>query len=182
MGEFNESEIIQGIKDMNMESFQKLMTHYGKLVYYVASKILNEPYEKESIEECYNDVFMTIWSNIDCFDYNKGNFKAWLISITKYKALNIKRKSLRENNVLEYMDEITSIYNDDLERIENKELINELLDNLEEKDKIIFLKRYLEGVPIKEIGKELGYSEEYIYTRISRAKKKIKRIVGDYNG
>ncbi|WP_300385855.1 sigma-70 family RNA polymerase sigma factor [Clostridium sp.] len=104
------------------------MNDFGKLVYYVAGNILKEDYEKDFIDECYNDVFTTIWFNIDCFD---------------------------------------------------EEIIDNILNNLEEKDKVIFIKRYIEGYTIKEIAKELGYSENYIHTRISRTRKKLKNINKD---
>ncbi|MDD7795874.1 sigma-70 family RNA polymerase sigma factor [Clostridium sp. 'White wine YQ'] len=181
MDNVNEEKLIKGILRKDKECLSKLMNIYGNLVYYIAKNILKEAHEKECIEECYNDVFTAIWFNIDCFNKEKGSFKSWLISVTKYKALDIKRKNLRHSSNIEYMDEVSNEENHELERIENIELINELLSNLEEKDKLIIIKRYLDGVPIKEIGESLGYSEEYIYTRISRAKKKIQKIVGEIN-
>jgi len=69
-----------------------------------------------------------------------------------------------------------------LENIENNELIEELLNTLDDMDREIFLKRYLKGFSIEEIAQELGYSKDYIYTRISRARKKMKKIAGDING
>lgn len=182
MESFNESKLIKGMINRDKECLVKIMNHYGNLVYYIASNILKEAYEKDNIEDCYNEVFTAIWFNIDCFNQEKGSFKTWIISITKYKALDIKRKVSKYNQALEYKDEVTANEGKDLERIENLEFIRNLFDNLQEKDKVIFLKRYLEGHSIKEISEALGYSEEYIYTRISRARKKIKKMAGEFNG
>lgn len=179
MIDINEKELIHRIKNKDIKAFASLMDDFGKLVYYIAGNILNEDYEKDFIDECYNDVFTTIWFNIDCFDEEKGNFKNWLISITKYKAIDIKRKNFKSSNYVEYTDEITTIEDKALEKIEDEEIIDNILNNLEEKDKIIFIKRYLEGYSIKEIAKELGYSENYIHTRISRTRKKLKNIKED---
>ena len=181
MEDDHESALIKGIIKRDKESLMKLMDIYGRLIYYIAGTILIEPYEKESIEDCYNEVFTAIWFNIDCFKLEKGSFKNWIISITRYKAIDIKKKNLKHNHSLEYDDELVSNHKNELERIENLELINELLNTLDKKDRTIFIKRYFRGDSIKEISRELGYSEEYIYTRISRARKKIKRIVGDIN-
>lgn len=113
----------------------------------------------------------------------KGNLKSWIVSITKYKAIDIKRKISNHNKTFEYKDEITHIENDcSLESIENNELIEDLLNTLDDMDREIFLKRYLKGFSIDEIAQELGYSKDYIYTRISRARKKMKKIAGDING
>lgn len=177
----HESALINGIIKRDKESLMKLMDIYGKLIYYIAGTILIEPYERESIEDCYNEVFTAIWFNIDCFNLDKGSFKNWIIAITRYKAIDIKKKNLNHNQSLEYDDELVSNQENELERIENLELINELLNTLDKKDRSIFIKRYFRGDSIKEISKEAGYSEEYIYTRISRARKKLKKIVGEIN-
>ena len=177
----HERALIKGIIKRDKESLMKLMDIYGKLIYYIAGTILIEPYEKESIEDCYNEVFTAIWFNIDCFNLDKGSFKNWIIAITRYKAIDIKKKNLNHNQSLEYDDELVSNQENELERIENLELINELLNTLDKKDRSIFIKRYFRGDSIKEISKEAGYSEEYIYTRISRARKKLKKIVGEIN-
>lgn len=177
--ESNDYSLVEGIKNKDKPSLCKLMETYGKLVIYISSKILNTPCEKEFVDECYNDVFTTIWFNIDCFNEEKGCFRNWLISITKYKALDIKRKNYKVNNSVEYIPNIIPSEENNFEKFENIEMINLLLENIDEKDRLILMKRYYEGFSIKEIALELDCTEDYIYTRISRARKKLKRIVGE---
>ena len=177
MDSFDECTLIEGIRNKDNECLAKIMNHYGSLVYYIASKILNKGYENEDVKDCYNEVFTAIWFNIEYFNEEKGSFKAWLISITKYKSLNIKRRTLKYDETLEYKDEIGNSKNNDLERIDNLDYINKLLDNLEEKDKLILIKRYLEESSIEEISRYLEISKENAYTRISRAKKKIRKAI-----
>lgn len=176
MIDLKEKEFIKRIKDKDINAFNNLINDFGKLVYYIAGSILNEEYEKELIDECYNDVFTNVWFNIDCFNEEKGSFKNWLIAISKYKAIDIKRRNFNKINNIEYNDEITTSEDKALEKIENEEIIDNILNNLKERDKVIFIKRYLDGYSIKEIAKELGYSENYIHTRISRTRKKLKGI------
>jgi RNA polymerase sigma-70 factor (ECF subfamily) len=183
VNEINEKKIIEGILKEDKESLDELISLYGKLVYYIANSILVESHEKRYLDECYDDVFISLWFNMDCFDDEKGSLKSWIVSITKYKAIDIKRKISSHNKTFEYKDEVTNIKNDcSLENIENNKLIEDLLNTLEDKDREIFLKRYLIGISIEEIAQELGYSKEYIYTRISRAGKKMRRMAGDING
>ncbi|MNN08031.1 RNA polymerase factor sigma-70 [compost metagenome] len=112
---------------------------------------------------------------MDCFDDEKGSLKSWIVSIAKYKAIDIKRKISNHNKTFEYKDEITHIEKDlSLESIENNELIEGLLNTLDDMDREIFLKRYLKGFSIDEIAQELGYSKDY-----TRSRKKMNRIVGD---
>lgn len=183
VNEINEKEIIEGILKGDKERLDELISLYGKLVYYVANNILVESHEKRYLDECYDDVFISLWFNMDCYDDEKGSLKSWIVSITKYKAIDIKRKISNHNKNFEYKDEITHIEKDlSLENIENNELIEDLLNTLDDMDREIFLKRYLKGFSIDEIAQELGYSKDYIYTRISRARKKMKKIAGDING
>ncbi|MBE6053465.1 MAG: sigma-70 family RNA polymerase sigma factor [Clostridium sartagoforme] len=177
--EQNDLYLVQGIKSKDKNSLCKLMENYGKLVIYISSKILTNSYEKEFIDECYNDVFTTIWFNIECFNEEKGCFRNWLISITKYKALDIKRKNYKLNNSVEYTPNILSSEEDNFEKLENIQMINVLLQSIDEKDRNILIKKYYQGFSIKEIALELNCTEDYIYTRISRARKKLKRIVGE---
>ena len=83
------------------------------------------------------------------------------------------------NNSVEYIPNIISAEEDNFEKFENMEMINILLENIDEKDRLILIKRYYKGFSIKEIALELECTEDYIYTRISRARKKLKRIVGE---
>ena len=177
MDNIQEMGLIEGIKNKENQCLVELMNYYGKLVYYVASKILNNSYESEDVKDCYNEVFTAIWFNIDCFKEEKGSFKGWLISITRYKALNIKRKNLKNDENLEYKDDIGNDENKDFEKIENLDYINEILSTLKEEDKLILIKRYLEGDSIEEISRNLGNSKDNIYTRISRSKRKLKNNI-----
>ena len=171
-----EKVIIEGIRNKKEDSLNELIALYGNLVKYVASNILKDEYLKEYTEDIHNDVFNTIWFNIDCFDEGYGNFKGWIISMTKFKTLDLKKKKFKDSLNIELVDEVAKSKDNDFLKIESSETINEVLGCLEEKDRIIFVKRYLEGYSIKEIAKSMGYSENYIHTRISRSRKKVKEV------
>ncbi len=102
----NEKEIIEGILKGDKERLDELISLYGKLVYYVANSILTEAHEKRYLDECYDDVFISLWFNMDCFDDKKGNLKSWIVSITKYKAIDIKRKISNHNKIKEALNKI----------------------------------------------------------------------------
>lgn len=170
----NDIEIVQGIINKSPEALDLLMIHYKKLIYFIANTILITEEEKSYIDECYSEVMTTLWFNMDCFDQSFGNLKGWIISITKYKALDIKRKLNKNNNDLEFLSEVIKDKKDDFKKLELEEILNNILKTLSEKDQMIFIKRYLEGYSIKEIADMLGSSENYIHTRISRGRKKLE--------
>lgn len=77
-----------------------------------------------------------MWSNIDSFDENKGNFKHWIAAISKYKAIDYKRKLFKQNNIESIDDHIlcgdTSIEKDFILN-ENKEEIFEVMNYMKKK-------------------------------------------------
>ncbi len=178
MKDFKELEIMREIKKKNTDALEELMKLFGKLVYFISNSILTNEEEKSYIDECYNDVFIAIWENSDCFDEEYGNLKGWIVSITKYKALDIKRNILK-NNGLELINNALEDGRKPFEKIEIDEIINNAFKYLKEEDKNIFIKRYLEGYSIKEIAIKMNVSENYLHARISRARKKLQAIKGE---
>ena len=51
MDNIQEMGLIEGIKNKENQCLVELMNYYGKLVYYVASKILNNSYESEDVKD-----------------------------------------------------------------------------------------------------------------------------------
>ena len=153
---------------------KEVIEQYGKLILYIIHKSLSSPMEKQYVDDCYNDVFTVIWFHIEQFDMEKGNFKSWMIGITKLKTLEYKKKVYKENKVDKDVEIDTGVH--DRYEIEQEEEIMEIVQDLNKKDRYIFLKRYIDGYSIDDIAKELKVTADYIYNRISRGKKKFKTM------
>lgn len=173
----NDLKIIEGLIDKDSDTLDVLLLKYNKLIYGVINSVLNLSHERFDIDECFNDIILTIWYNASKYDANKGNLDSWIASISKFKAIDYKRKSNKKYNQ-KNVDEVI------LEEIENtealilnsekKEYLEKAIDILNPIDRRIFKMRFLEDKDIKSISKELGISADNIYTKISRGKKKIK--------
>ena len=66
-------------------------------------------------------------------------------------------------------DRIIRILDDEI-----SEKTKELLACLKEKDRDIFMKLYVDEVPMEEISREFHLDKSVLYSRISRAKKRIR--------
>ena len=169
--------IIKYIKSKNEKGLELLLENYGGLIRGAIRKHLSSlPYYQD---ECINDVLISIWNNIGSFDC-KGSFQSWIVIISKFKAIDYKRKYLKHNN-FEDIDKVLLSDNKDLsENLLYEELQNEiklLLDNLKPEDKVIFTKYYLEDIPTDTISKELGLPKTQIYNKLSRGRKKLFSIL-----
>ena len=169
----DDNEILLDLINGEEFALDNLSRTYGKLIYGVINKILCNYSEINDIDECFNDVLIAIWRNIDCYDSTKGSLRNFLISMAKYKAIDYKRKINKRGINLELKEEI--IYDEFNESIEiDNEEFYLLLDNLKEEDKNIFIKKYLFEESIDKISRDFGLSKDLVYKRLSRGRERIK--------
>lgn len=182
--EIDDDEIIEGILKKDKFALRKLIDKYGCIVYNVVHSVLKEGYENESIYECVDDVLMCLWNNMDCFSKEKGNFKWWLIAIAKNKALSYKKKIKKTSNNVDlekiHIRSLVDIEESYLNS-EKKREIFELLNNLDKRDKEVIVRRYFRGDDVKEISREMNISVISVYNRLSRGRKKLKKIIKEKN-
>lgn len=168
--------IIRYIKIKKEKGITLLVDNYGALIKSIVRKYIGDLGNGYD-EECINDIIFSIWNNINSFNKEKNNFKNWIAAISKYKALDYKKKyykvSLNENidrvsiSSEENLDE--NIIRDDL----NKE-IRTLLESLNKSDKELFIRYYLEEESLDNISNDLSVGRSTLYNRLSRGRKKLK--------
>lgn len=166
--------LIKYIRKKKETGIEMLIDEYGDFITAVTRKYLGcmRSYE----EECINDVLLAVWDNIEKYDDTKGTLKNWIGCISKYKAINYKKKYIRETQTCE-IDEKSLVYLDDnLQLKELEDEIDELLSNLVEKDREIFRQYYLEDVSLENIAEESNTNVNNLYNRISRGRKKLRSL------
>lgn len=103
----NEQNFIKEIRKRNTRALDYIVDNYSNLVFKIVVSVLNSSFYFQHVEECANDVFWSVWNNIDSFDEDKGEFKHWIAAISKYKAIDYKRKLFKESIV----EDIDDYYN-----------------------------------------------------------------------
>ncbi|MBO3446198.1 sigma factor [Clostridium sp. CCUG 7971] len=91
--------IIKYIKRRKEKGMEMLIDNYRGIITSVVRKHIGVLINYE--EECVSDVFLSTWGNIKSFDKNKNNFKNWICAISKYKAIDYKRKYLSKIETLD---------------------------------------------------------------------------------
>lgn len=172
----NEENFIIQLRKRNEKALDYVIDTYGWIIKSIVKKHL---YNLQSVQdECINDVLIGIWNNIDTFDENKSEFKNWVAGIAKFKSIDYKRKYLKG---LEYenIDDLNISVSESIYEILENELsleVEEMLNCLNEKDRDLFYKLYVEEIEVNKISEETGMKRDAIYNRVSRAKKKIRDI------
>ena len=162
--------MIKYIKKKNQKGMEILIDQYNALITSVVRYHLGKlDYE----EECVSDTLLSIWENIDGFESDKNSFKNWICAIAKYKAIDYKRKYLAKVETLDMTDEIYYI-DKDLVKQETKEEVEEILSHLNEKDRELFVKHYLEDIDLETIALKSNTKVSNLYNRLSRGRKRIR--------
>lgn len=173
--------IIKYIKRGNEKGLEGVIHKYGALIKAVIKRYLFKISQYE--EECMDDVLLSIWNNINSFNNEKANFKNWIIAISRYKAIDYNRKYIshihEEYEKLELVGD-DKFVDDNLLKEELQSYITELLNNLNEEDREIFKKIYIQDVTINELATEMNVKRSLIDNRISRGKNKLKKLVKNH--
>lgn len=124
-------------------------------------------------EDCINDVYFSLWQNITRFNPEKNSLKNWIGAVAKYRAIDYKRKYV----VTETFEE-AGFEDKAFLRRETEEETRELLSNLSEEDREIFVRRYIMDEDVGRISRALGKKSSAVYNRLSRGRRKLREIYG----
>lgn len=173
----DEENLIIQLRKKNEKALDYVIDNYGWVIKSIVFKHL---YNLKSVQdECINDVLLGIWNNIGSFDENKSEFKNWVAGIAKFKSIDYKRKYLKGLEYENIDDLDISVQDTTHEEIIKNELsddINEMLNCLNEKDRELFYKLYVEEKEVDKITEETGLKRDIIYNRLSRGKKRIQKL------
>lgn len=175
MGEVND-KICNYIKNNELE-IETIMKKYNHYIYTIINNFYGM-FSKEDEEEMILDVYLTLWKNLEKLDINKS-MSAYIAGVTKNIILKKARKLKSIENIDEYMEQLESIQNIEIDYAEsqkNKFIINEL-DKMRKQDKEVFLAYYYEGRKIKEIAILFGMSESKVKSKLFRTRNKLKKIL-----
>ncbi|PLR80334.1 RNA polymerase subunit sigma-70 [Bacillus canaveralius] len=169
-----ENNVVQQIQNKNEKAIPFIINQYGGLLTAIIKHHLN--YHQQDYEECLDDVLLSIWNNIHSFDPEKNSFKQWIAAIAKYKAIDYQRRQIIIQNQQFSVADINESMLKTKQSIETKS-VEELLEQLSASERKIFEKYYLDGTPSSEIAKGFNAKESWVYNKLSRGRKKLKKFL-----
>ena len=133
----------------------------------------------EDIEECVADTFVILWNNANTVEFNRGTLKGYIACIARNKAIDRYRKLCKETTVYMENEDIVSDTNIEHELVikSDIEVVQEVINQLGEPDKQIFIRRFFFFEKVKEIASYLDLTEKNVENRIFRGKKRLKQTL-----
>lgn len=176
MNKSNEHNFVERLQMEKEDALEYIVHQYLPLIKGISLKILSPLQNEGLIDECINDIFLSIWNHASKFKGDTTNFKYWIASIAKFKAIDYYRKTVK--NTVVPTEDIELIQSDVVEEqiisSENKREILAYIHTLDPVDQKIIIMRLFLGMKSDEISEKLGISKSAIDSRLSRGKKKLK--------
>lgn len=161
-----EQEVIALLKSNSELAISKAYQHYGANLFGVISSIIRE---EELAQEVLQDTFLKIWKYRDRYDAEKGRLFTWMMNIARRTAIDatktkIFKQKTKTGEILESHQEVFSV-----EYAPVDSALAKVINNLDEKYKVIIQKVYYEGYTHKELEEELGIPLGTVKSRIRLA-------------
>jgi RNA polymerase sigma-70 factor (family 1) len=167
-------ELVEKLQKGDVEAFDLIYDKYSRKLYAFGLKYLKSTAEAEELVQ---SVFLKLWENYKILK-KESSFKSYLFTIAYNDICKLFRKrnylqkfisdTLYENSQLYSEIEHSIDYQSVLERVQ------QIVDNLPERQKTIFLKSREEGKSTKEIAEEVGLSPGTVDNYISESLKFIR--------
>jgi RNA polymerase sigma-70 factor (ECF subfamily) len=194
--EISDSELVARAKAGELEAFETLTNRHEQRVYSLALRMLRHEQDAEDVTQ---QTFLSALENLSGFR-GEASFATWLLRIATHAALKVIRKQKGLDTVsLEEMTEPADGYDaiphpeyiadwrqspeQLVHQNETRRLLDDALASLDEKHRLVFLLRDVEGLSVKETAAALGLSEANTKVRLLRARLQLReqltRTLGD---
>jgi len=175
----NEQQWISNLREGSETAFESLFNRYGQKIYRFSLAYLKSNTEAEEIVQ---NVFLKLWENKERLR-NETSFQSYLFTIAyneirkrfNKKALEDRFKTEIVDWLAEDMPELESKY--EFELIVNK--LEQLINQMPERRREIFIKRKKEGQAVKDIATEMNISPKTVENQITEAMNFLRTEFGN---
>jgi RNA polymerase sigma-70 factor (ECF subfamily) len=180
----------------DLSAFETLAGRHEHRVYSLALRMLRQEQDAEDVTQ---QAFLSAIEGLPGFR-GDASFATWLMRIAAHAALKVirKRKGLdtvsldaaldasEQSGALPHPEFIASWAESPAELVERREvkrLLDDALGRLDEKHRLVFLLRDVEGFSVRETSEALGLTEANTKVRLLRARLQLReqltRVLGD---
>ncbi|MGB3585893.1 MAG: RNA polymerase sigma-70 factor [Tunicatimonas sp.] len=164
----------------NPKAFRRIFDALHAQVYAFSLKITKSPTEAEEVTQ---QVFIRLWEKRHLVDASRS-LENYLYTITRNCAYNHLKQQANRAQQLPlsnlWINDSTTVTEDDLSLSECQKLTNELINSLPEKRQIIYKMHFEEGYLPTEIATVLGVSVATVKSQLTKATKTIKGFLLSY--
>ncbi len=187
--------LLQKARAGDFSAFEALVSRYERRVFGLAHRIVGNGHDAEEVVQ---QTFLTLLEHLHDFRGDSA-FATWLLRIASNHALGLlRREAVRATVTLaedtrhdgqddlpfpSFIAEWRETPDQILGRAETARILQQAMNELDEKYRLTFLLRDVEGLSTAETAEVLGITESNVKVRLLRARlmlrEKLTRIFGD---
>ena len=164
------------------EGLQEASRKYARLYLSVIGEILDD---SADIEECANDVLLSLWNSIPPAD--PDNLSAYIGKIARRIAIDRLRYNHRQKRNRDYqmsLAELEECLTDEsdsssalLRQEELSRVLSDFIRGLDPETRVLFVRRYVYTESVSSLAKRFQMKEGTVSVRLLRARKKLKTFL-----
>ena len=190
-GRSDERSLIRAAQRGDSQAFEELVRAYDANVLRMAYNLLHS---EEDARDVYQEAFLRVYKKLPEFRFDSA-FSTWLYRIVANLCLDQirKRKVRKEENPsvetpagevdrLQFVPESRADV-DPQRQLMSSEVnsrIQEVLNSLTPRERLVFEMRHYQGMRLRAIGEALGVTEEAAKNCLFRATQKMRAALGDF--
>jgi RNA polymerase sigma-70 factor (ECF subfamily) len=163
------------ISEINNSFYDK----YNPQIRAIVTRILRYADKTQDIDDCVNIVYVELMEKLQQYNETRGSMAAFVAIISRSTALDYCRSSMRKTGELigdaqiDFLSEPIEFEN----KVEFEMLVENILKELNKKERALFTMRYILFYSPEEIAKALKIRRSAVDMRVSRLRSKIKNFL-----
>jgi RNA polymerase sigma-70 factor (ECF subfamily) len=171
-GAADDQSLLEHVQSKDQNAMAGLFDRYGSMVYSVALRVLKDPGNAEDVMQ---EVFFQVWQNPQAFVPRRGSLAAWLLVVTRNRAVDVLRRRKPSDSV----DDVVLAANENIavetERRTMMEKVRTALHKLSPEQQQSIELAFFEGLSHSEIAEQTGDPLGTVKTRIRSALLSVRR-------
>lgn len=162
--------------DDDEAAFRQIYDLGAPRLYAVALRITRQP---ALAADAVHDAFLQVWQHADRFDVARGSAETWLISLTRYRALDLIRRTGRESVDVEVPEQVDADP-DPFERLSRDRegaALHRCLDTLESDKRQLVVMAFIDGLSHSELADRLNCPLGTVKSWIRRGLQDLRRCL-----
>ncbi len=176
----SDNELMHNLSRGDLEAFDQIFSKYSDRLFGFALSYLKS---KEDTENLVQDIFIKVWENRKNLKKD-SSLKSYLFTIAYHDICRyFKKKQIHENYIGHkgITQDLSINMEEQLDYKSTLDQVNQLIDKLPKKQRLIFIKSRMEGKSTKEIADELNLAPGTIDNQISAALKFLRKNLSESN-
>ena len=173
-------KVLQGEKN----AYEVIMRRYNQRLFRIARTYIRD---EDEIEDVVQEAYIKAYEQLQGFEF-RSRFSTWLIRILMNEALARVRKQQRFTPLpLDGQAETgrALVPNEEtpMERLMNaelKEILEQAVDDLPEKYRLVYMMREIEGMSVAETSECLSITQTNVKVRFNRAKEMLRTTISGF--